>query len=175
MKAFVNTHPQPGEQERYEGLRWTGTGGEDYATIALLPNPTHDGSLLILQGLQQEGSEAAGRFLADEESRSNCKPLWGWTPIRMARRFGLKRSSFLVRSRERPAPQAWWRCAAFTRVVLHRRPMRLVSSLFVSGLSAGSLFAQAVPTNEAVRQHFAAAQSAQQTRTTPPPNASTMQ
>jgi len=28
--------------------------GEDYATISLLPNATHDGSVLALQGLQQE-------------------------------------------------------------------------------------------------------------------------
>jgi hypothetical protein len=69
MKAFVNTSPLPGEKSRYEGLRWTGSVGEDYATIALLPNPTHDGSILILQGLQQEGTEAAGRFLADEVNR----------------------------------------------------------------------------------------------------------
>jgi hypothetical protein len=69
MKAFVNTSPLPGEKPRYEGLRWTGTVGEDYATISLLPNPTHDGSILILQGLQQEGTEAAGRFLADEVNR----------------------------------------------------------------------------------------------------------
>src|SRR6266851_2932654 len=68
-KAFVNTNPLPGEQPRYEGLRWTGTLGEDYATIALLPNATHDGSVLTLQGLQQEGTEAAGRFMADEENR----------------------------------------------------------------------------------------------------------
>ena len=80
VKAFMNTHPQPGEQERYEGLRWTGTGGEDYATIALLPNPTHDGSLLILQGLQQEGSEAAGRFLADDESRRQLQNALGIDP-----------------------------------------------------------------------------------------------
>jgi hypothetical protein len=69
MKAFVNTSPLPGEKSRYEGLRWTGSVGEDYATISLLPNPTHDGSILILQGLQQEGTEAAGRFLADEVNR----------------------------------------------------------------------------------------------------------
>lgn len=68
-KAFVNMHPQADEKARYEGLRWTGTAGEDYATIALVPNPTHDGSVLILQGLQQEGSEAAGRFLTDTENR----------------------------------------------------------------------------------------------------------
>lgn len=72
-KAFVNTHPLPGEQVRYEGLRWTGTVGEDYATIAMLPNTTHDGCILALQGLQQEGTEAAGRFLADKENRSILK------------------------------------------------------------------------------------------------------
>ena len=69
VKAFVNTNPLPGEQPRYEGLRWTGTEGEDYATIALLPNLTQDGSVLLLQGLQQEGTEAAGRFLVDAASR----------------------------------------------------------------------------------------------------------
>ena len=69
VKAFVNTTPLPGEKSRYEGLRWTGSVGEDYATIALVPNSTHDGNVLILQGLQQEGTEAAGRFLADEENR----------------------------------------------------------------------------------------------------------
>ena len=43
--------------------------GEDYATISLLPNATDDGSVLAFQGLQQEGTEAAGRFLADEDNR----------------------------------------------------------------------------------------------------------
>jgi hypothetical protein len=68
-KMFVNKNPLPGEKTQYEGLRWTGTMGEDYATISLLPNATHDGSVLVLQGLQQEGTEAAGRFLADEENQ----------------------------------------------------------------------------------------------------------
>jgi hypothetical protein len=68
-KVFVNKKPLPGEQPQYEGLRWTGSIGEEYATISLLPNATHDGSVLALQGLQQEGTEAAGRFLADEENR----------------------------------------------------------------------------------------------------------
>jgi hypothetical protein len=68
-KVFLNKNPLAGEQLQYEGLRWTGTMGEDYATISLLPNATHDGSVLAFQGLQQEGTEAAGRFLADEENR----------------------------------------------------------------------------------------------------------
>ncbi len=69
VKVFVNNKPLPGEQAQYEGLRWTGSEGDDYATIALLPNITGDGSVLILQGLQQEGTEAAGRFLADADNR----------------------------------------------------------------------------------------------------------
>jgi hypothetical protein len=60
-------------------LRWTGTIGEDYATIALLPNVTHDGSVLIMQGLQQEGTEAAGRFLAEAENRQQLKAALGIT------------------------------------------------------------------------------------------------
>jgi hypothetical protein len=69
VKAFLNTNPLPGEQAQYQGLRWTGSEGEDYATIALVPNMTGDGSVLILQGLQQEGTEAAGRFLLEAENR----------------------------------------------------------------------------------------------------------
>lgn len=79
VKAFVNTKPLPGEQAQYEGLRWTGTEGDDYATIALLPNITHDGSVLILQGLQQEGTEAAGRFLGDPENRQQLQRALGIT------------------------------------------------------------------------------------------------
>lgn len=54
--------------------------GEDYATIALLPNVTHDGNVLTLQGLQQEGTEAAGRFLADAEGRRQLKIALGIPP-----------------------------------------------------------------------------------------------
>jgi hypothetical protein len=70
-KFFVNKHPLPDEQGTYEGLRWTGTAGTDYADIALLPNQQH--IVLILQGLQQEGTEAAGLFLGDPENRQK---LW---------------------------------------------------------------------------------------------------
>jgi hypothetical protein len=76
-KVFVNKNPLPGEQPEYIGLRWTGGIGDDYATISLLPNATHDGSVLALQGLQQEGTEAAGRFLADEENRRQLMNVLG--------------------------------------------------------------------------------------------------
>lgn len=73
MKYFVNEHPRPGEQKTYQGLEFTGSAGEDYATISLLPTSSGRGSVLILQGLQQEGTEAAGLFLADDDSRTALK------------------------------------------------------------------------------------------------------
>jgi hypothetical protein len=77
MKYFVNEHPRPGEQKSYQGLEFTGSAGEDYATISLLPTYSGRGNVLILQGLQQEGTEAAGRFLADKASGDKIKKALG--------------------------------------------------------------------------------------------------
>lgn len=77
MKYFQNTHPRPGEQEKYQGLEFTGSSGEDYATISLLPLANGHGSVLILQGLQQEGTEAAGMFLSDPGNRQKLEQALG--------------------------------------------------------------------------------------------------
>jgi hypothetical protein len=79
LKFFQNMHPKPGEQQNYHGLNFTGSSGEDYASISLLPVPTGRGSVLILQGLQQEGTEAAGRFLADAGNRQKLLEALGIT------------------------------------------------------------------------------------------------
>ena len=79
LKFFQNLHPKPGEEEKYPGLSFTGTSGEDYATISLLPVPDGNGSVLILQGLQQEGTEAAGIFLADPGNRQKLAQALGIT------------------------------------------------------------------------------------------------
>src|SRR5262249_46234450 len=65
-KSFRNKNPKPGEQASYEGLPRTGFGGYDYAAIALLPGQSRRGNVLIIQGLQQESTEAAGLMLSDE-------------------------------------------------------------------------------------------------------------
>ena len=78
-KEFVNKDPHPGEQKAYVGLRFTGTTGEDYADIALLPSPANGTAILILQGLQQEGTEAAGRFLADANQRRVLREALGFS------------------------------------------------------------------------------------------------
>ena len=77
LKFFQNLHPKAGEQETYQGLTFTGSSGEDYATISLLPVPNGRGSVLILQGLQQEGTEAAGLFLADAGNRQKLQQTLG--------------------------------------------------------------------------------------------------
>jgi hypothetical protein len=79
LKFFQNLHPRPGEEEKYPGLSFTGSSGEDYATISLLPVPDGQGSVLILQGLQQEGTEAAGIFLADPVNRQKLAQALGVT------------------------------------------------------------------------------------------------
>ena len=77
LKFFQNQHPKPGEQATYQGLVFTGSSGEDYATISLLPLANGRGSVLILQGLQQEGTEAAGLFLADAGNRQKLQEALG--------------------------------------------------------------------------------------------------
>jgi hypothetical protein len=77
LKFFQNVHPRKGEQDTYQGLAFTGSSGEDYATISLLPLANGRGSVLILQGLQQEGTEAAGLFLADAGNRQKLQQALG--------------------------------------------------------------------------------------------------
>jgi len=79
LKFFQNQHPKPGEQTTYQGLDFTGSSGEDYATISLLPLANGRGSVLILQGLQQEGTEAAGLFVADASNRQKLQDALGFS------------------------------------------------------------------------------------------------
>lgn len=69
-KYFLNKNPQPGEEARY---RWSPTVATSYATIVLLPNETRTGNVLILQGLDQAGTEAVGMVLATAESRGKLR------------------------------------------------------------------------------------------------------
>lgn len=67
--CFQNMHPAAGEPSRYCAQTFVGGSGETYATISLLPIPGGQGSVLILQGLHQEATEATGDFLADANKR----------------------------------------------------------------------------------------------------------
>lgn len=75
--CFDNVLPAVGEPQSYCGLPFTGSSGVDYATISLLPLSSSHGSTLIIQGLQQEGTEAAGAFLADPANRQKLQSMLG--------------------------------------------------------------------------------------------------
>ncbi len=67
---FLNRDPLPGEQKEYQGLATTGSTGEDYATISVLPGEMGQGNVMILQGLRQDGTEALSALLADRGDRA---------------------------------------------------------------------------------------------------------
>jgi hypothetical protein len=74
---FVNKKPLPGEQKIYQGLAQTGSAGQEYATISLLPGSMGQGNILILQGLRQEGTEALGMLLSDATDRAQLQQALG--------------------------------------------------------------------------------------------------
>lgn len=70
---FLNRNPLPGEAKEYEGLASTGSTGEDYATISVLPGQIGQGNIMILQGLRQEGTEALSVLLAVPSDRARLE------------------------------------------------------------------------------------------------------
>jgi hypothetical protein len=60
--AIFNVHPIAGEAARYDS-HWNEPAHETYAIISYLPNLEGDGRLLILQGLDVAGTQAAGEAI----------------------------------------------------------------------------------------------------------------
>jgi hypothetical protein len=67
---ITNRAPTTGEQSTY-----IPTGSVGYCTVAYLPNPDHDGSVLLLEGTGSEATEAAGDFLLSEDQLSNFRKM----------------------------------------------------------------------------------------------------
>ena len=76
---FGNRSPQPGEPKKYGGTPGTGVEGDELADIAMLPATQEHGRILILQGLHQEGTEAAGNFLTAPANQALLQKALGWT------------------------------------------------------------------------------------------------
>lgn len=64
VRYFLNREPAPGEPARYN-VTWTGATSTDYGLIALLPNSSGQGKVLLLHGSMTEGTEACISFLSD--------------------------------------------------------------------------------------------------------------
>jgi hypothetical protein len=60
--TIVNGTPQPGERASYES-HWNDQAHETFALVAFLPNMSGNGHLLLLQGLDVAGTQAAAEML----------------------------------------------------------------------------------------------------------------
>jgi hypothetical protein len=67
---ITNRAPAAGEQSTY-----IPTDSVGYCTVAYLPNPDHNGSVLLLEGTGSEATEAAGDFLLSEDQLSNFQKM----------------------------------------------------------------------------------------------------
>jgi hypothetical protein len=60
-----NVHPGTNEQELYVPTARGGATGVSYAVIAFLQNPDQNGQVLLLAGINGEGTQAVGRLVTD--------------------------------------------------------------------------------------------------------------
>ena len=64
---FRNQTPLPGEQVSYGVTRYGGSSQQTYADIALLPNTSGNGVVLVLSGIDMEATEAAGELVTSPD------------------------------------------------------------------------------------------------------------
>lgn len=67
---IVNLKPQPGEAPSYAS-QWNQPAHETYAVIAFLPNLSGNGHLLLIQGLDVAGTQAAAEMLLHSSTMSD--------------------------------------------------------------------------------------------------------
>jgi len=66
--SVINRAPVAGEQRIYAQQ-----DSVQYCVVAYLPNPNHNGVVLLIEGTRAEATEAAGNFLLSENQLSNFK------------------------------------------------------------------------------------------------------
>ena len=67
---ILNRHPASGEASLYRGQR-DGASHKTYARIAWVPNINHNGHILLLQGLDMAGTQAAAQLLLHSTALSD--------------------------------------------------------------------------------------------------------
>jgi hypothetical protein len=63
---IANRHPRPGEAASYTSSLYP-NGFVGYSVVAYLPNPSHNGNVIILTGTDSDATSAAAEFLTSEE------------------------------------------------------------------------------------------------------------
>ena len=64
-EVIRNVHPRPQEQLTFVPTARGGATGQSFAVIAFVGNPDQYGQVLLLAGLNSEGTQAAGRLVSD--------------------------------------------------------------------------------------------------------------
>lgn len=107
---FLNRAPKPGEQPYY-GASGSGPGGEEsYADIAILPNLTATGYVLIVSGITMEATEAAGELVAGNEFSTTLARMLRERPAGAA----LPYAEILLQTRAMPGT------ARVSKIICHR-------------------------------------------------------
>jgi hypothetical protein len=74
MSEIENRSPAAGEQKTYSWIG-SGSGTYGYSIVAYLPNPDHNGNVLLMEGGGPENTQAAGDFLLSEYQLSNFQKM----------------------------------------------------------------------------------------------------
>jgi hypothetical protein len=67
MGYVANRHPRPGEAASYAPSSLYPNGFVGYSVVAYLPNPSHNGNVIILAGTDSDATSAAAEFLTSED------------------------------------------------------------------------------------------------------------
>jgi hypothetical protein len=107
---FLNKSPKPGEPESFHSTPFVGgrASEESYAVAALRPNLAGTGHVLILEGIDMEGTEAAGEFVCNPSNLSTLVRAAGAT-----RETTLKPFEALIKLRAIPGGYEALEMAAF--------------------------------------------------------------
>ncbi len=79
-EIIYNVHPKKGEQLIYAQTAKGGATGESFAIVAFVRNPDQDGQVLLLAGLNAEGTLAAGKLVTDTSRWSTALQQCGISP-----------------------------------------------------------------------------------------------
>lgn len=82
-----NVRPRANEQATYVPTARGGATGESFAVTALVANPDQSGQVLLLAGLNREGTQAAGKFVTDLPRFSAALRNCGISPSGPVRHF----------------------------------------------------------------------------------------
>jgi hypothetical protein len=86
-EVIGNVRPKPNERPIYVQTAKGGATGQSFAIIAFVRNPSQDGQVLLLAGINGEGTQAAGKLATDRPRLSMALQECGIQPSGPLRHF----------------------------------------------------------------------------------------